>query len=95
MRSPRRSFLSPRLAVLALVGVFIPSMLSAQAARVRTGKVADLYKENCASCHGDQMQGASAPSMLDDIWLNGGDDDSSRGASAMDSPIAVCPRGVR
>jgi cytochrome c oxidase cbb3-type subunit 3 len=22
------------------------------------------------------MQGASAPSMLDDIWLNGGDDDS-------------------
>ena len=76
MRSPCRSFLSPRLAVLALVGVFIPSMLSAQAARVRTGKVADLYKENCASCHGDQMQGASAPSMLDDIWLNGGDDDS-------------------
>jgi glucose/arabinose dehydrogenase len=76
MRFPRRSFHSSCLAVLALVGVFLPSMLSAQAARVRTGKVVDLYKENCASCHGDQMQGASAPSMLDDIWLSGGDDDS-------------------
>ena len=66
----------PRRAALALAGFLLPAMLSAEAVRVRTGKIAEVYKQYCASCHGDQMQGASAPSMLDDIWLNGGDDDS-------------------
>ncbi|MBM3872636.1 MAG: hypothetical protein FJ382_02690 [Verrucomicrobia bacterium] len=74
---PLRSFLaSPRFAPLALVGVLLPGLLPAQGIRERTGKVAEIYAQHCASCHGDQMQGASAPSMLDDIWLNGGDDDS-------------------
>lgn len=74
---PLRSFLSsPRIAVLVLIGGLLPAGLPAQGVPVRTGKVAEVYAQYCASCHGDKMQGASAPSMLDDIWLNGGDDDS-------------------
>jgi len=33
-----------------------------------------LYAQFCASCHGANMQGASAPSMLDDTWRYGADD---------------------
>lgn len=36
--------------------------------------VGELYKQNCISCHGDNMAGGSAPSMLDDEWLTDGSD---------------------
>ena len=32
----------------------------------------DNYKKLCASCHGDYMQGGSAPSLRDDTWSHGG-----------------------
>ena len=38
--------------------------------------VAKLWTEVCANCHGASMQGAQAPSMLDDVWTSGGDDAS-------------------
>jgi len=62
------------LATLLIFAASLPVVVTAQA--VRTGRVAAVYTENCASCHGDKMQGAQAPSMLDDIWINGGDDES-------------------
>jgi glucose/arabinose dehydrogenase/mono/diheme cytochrome c family protein len=34
-----------------------------------------LYGELCASCHGAQLQGAQAPSLVDDIWTHGSSDD--------------------
>ncbi|MEO7599284.1 MAG: PQQ-dependent sugar dehydrogenase [Opitutus sp.] len=42
--------------------------------QVRTGTVAQSYAQLCASCHGDKLQGGSAPSMLDEVWAHGGDD---------------------
>jgi aldose sugar dehydrogenase len=60
------------LLVAAILG--LPAMASAQ--RVRTGQIARTYAENCAACHGNNLQGGSAPSMLDDVWTHGGDDDS-------------------
>ena len=61
----------PLFASLLLVTV------STQAAdQVRLGSVAELYTVSCASCHGDKLQGGSAPSMLDDEWVHGGDDES-------------------
>ena len=71
----RHTFRFPTaLATLVAALVSSSSVVSAQA--VRTGRIATVYAENCASCHGDKMQGAQAPSMLDDIWINGGDDES-------------------
>jgi glucose/arabinose dehydrogenase len=42
----------------------------------RPDAVAKQYQTLCATCHGDQLQGNSAPSMLDDTWVSGGDDAS-------------------
>ena len=40
------------------------------------GRVSQLYAQNCASCHGAKLEGGQAPSMLDDAWTHGGDDES-------------------
>ncbi len=61
------------------VSLLCATLLSAPAVfaqQVRTGTVAQRYTELCSNCHGDKMQGAQAPSMLDDVWVVGGDDAS-------------------
>ncbi|MBI4624168.1 MAG: PQQ-dependent sugar dehydrogenase [Verrucomicrobia bacterium] len=58
-----------------LLATLIP-LASATAQQVRTGTVAQTYAELCASCHGKNLEGAQAPSMLDDVWIHGGDDES-------------------
>lgn len=52
------------------------SCLALQAQIQRPGKIDATYAQLCASCHGANLQGGSAPSMLDDIWAGGGDDES-------------------
>lgn len=42
----------------------------------RSGNIAQTYAQFCASCHGAELQGGQAPSMLDDTWTHGGDDES-------------------
>lgn len=46
-----------------------------QAARP-TGKINEIYTQLCANCHGKNLEGGQAQSMLDDIWVNGGDEES-------------------
>ncbi len=41
--------------------------------QARLAKAANLFQENCATCHGDQLQGLSGPNLTDDYWLHGGD----------------------
>jgi len=36
--------------------------------------VAQVFAETCASCHGAKLQGGQAASLLDDVWMHGGDD---------------------
>lgn len=38
--------------------------------------VAKLFAESCAACHGAKLQGGQAASLVDDVWLHGGDDAS-------------------
>ena len=52
------------------------SALTVAAQEIRTGTVAERYTQLCAACHGANMEGGQAPSMLDDVWVAGGDDDS-------------------
>jgi glucose/arabinose dehydrogenase len=70
MTVPRPRF----AAALLCAALFPPSAVIAQPAR--TGTVAQRFAELCASCHGDKLQGALAPSMLDDVWVVGGDDET-------------------
>ncbi len=46
------------------------------------------YATLCASCHGDNMQGNQAPSMLDETWVHGGDD-ASLAASIKNGHLAT------
>ena len=43
--------------------------------------VAKVWTDVCASCHGANMQGAQAPSMLDDTWISGNGDDAALAAT--------------
>jgi aldose sugar dehydrogenase len=38
--------------------------------------VARLFAESCAACHGAKLRGGQAASLVDDVWLHGGDDAS-------------------
>ncbi len=62
-----------RRACLALPCIFASPLVAQQ---WRTGKVAEIFVLNCANCHGPNLQGGSAPSLLDDVWAHGSDDDS-------------------
>jgi glucose/arabinose dehydrogenase len=72
MKSARNA-LPPSFTGLVLA-LGLPALASAQ--QWRTGQVADAYAQNCASCHGANMEGGQAPSMLDDVWTYGSDDET-------------------
>ena len=73
----RPSELAPSVRTLAVaLAAFVLPALSVSAQAIRTGAVAERYTQLCASCHGPELQGGSAPSMLDDVWVAGGDDES-------------------
>jgi len=42
----------------------------------RGNPAATLYTERCAGCHGLDMGGGRAPSLFDDVWARGSDDES-------------------
>jgi glucose/arabinose dehydrogenase len=65
-----------RLPVLLALTAGLASNLAAQNAPLKKD-VARIYTEICANCHGPQLEGGSAPSMLDDQWSGGDGDDAS------------------
>lgn len=72
---PTRSHSHGRNIIGLLAATLLP-LASTTAQTVRTGTIAQTYAELCASCHGKNLEGAQAPSMLDDVWIHGGDDES-------------------
>ena len=44
--------------------------------RGRGNPTATLYTETCAGCHGVDRTGGRAPSLFDDEWIHGSDDDT-------------------
>ncbi len=62
--------------LLALLLAALATTTAATAQQVRTGTVAERYVLLCANCHGKNLEGGQAPTMLDDVWTNGGDDES-------------------
>jgi Glucose/sorbosone dehydrogenases len=57
---------------LALIGILAVSF-SAQAQR---RNVESFFNQNCANCHGRNLEGGQAPSLLGDNWKHGMDDAS-------------------
>ncbi len=69
--------------LLLVAAAFAASLVTAQAqapkkkeAPKKVDRVNDTYAQLCANCHGKNMEGGQAPSMLDDVWTAGGDDES-------------------
>jgi glucose/arabinose dehydrogenase len=65
----------PHRFLLAVATIATFSPVFAQNPRP-TGKINDTYTQLCANCHGANLQGGQAQSMLDDVWVAGGDDES-------------------
>lgn len=57
-------------------GIFLSSAVGLNAQRTYTGLLTARYLELCAACHGKNLEGVQAPSLLDDEWLHGSDDES-------------------
>lgn len=68
------SFLPYSLRLVAIALLLLP--LSGVAQGMRTGTdISRLYQQHCAACHGRNLDGALAPSILDDKWAHGGSDE--------------------
>ncbi len=42
--------------------------------RIGTGTIKDLYTQNCATCHGQNMEGGLGSSLIDGVWKYGASD---------------------
>ncbi len=56
--------------IATFASIFFTSSLNAQN-RIGTGEVANLYRIHCASCHGEQLEGALGGSLVGGNWLHG------------------------
>lgn len=71
----------PHRLLLCIVALAPSTVTLAQNIRA-TGKINELYAANCSNCHGKKLEGGQTPannkvpSLLDDEWLHGGDDES-------------------
>ena len=71
-----------------LFAIAIPSPL-AQAATARDP--AQISTELCVGCHGPNLAGGPAPSLIDSIWKTGSDDESILRAIREGNPQANMP----
>jgi glucose/arabinose dehydrogenase len=84
-----RIFFSRALCVIALAASFSLPIQSALSAEPRDP--ARLSAELCVGCHGPNLSGGPAPSLLDNIWKSGSDDDSILRSIANGFPQANMP----
>jgi glucose/arabinose dehydrogenase len=75
----------------ALFGFFASLVLFAGARAMAQVKVEDVYRENCASCHGVEMDGGSGGPLNEGIWKYGASDDEIAASIAAGIPDAGMP----
>lgn len=62
---------------LALSFLFLTSTILGFAQnRIGTGTVNELYQTNCATCHGEKLEGGLGRSLIDSEWSNGDSDEA-------------------
>ena len=55
------------------------------------GKVAEVYRDSCAGCHGRNFEGGKGPSLISPTLRHGSDDDSMASSIRTGSPEAGMP----
>ena len=68
--------MSKAAVVSALAGGVLAAGALGAAQPAEKRDVAQVFAETCASCHGAKLQGGQAASLVDDVWMHGGDDAS-------------------
>ena len=63
-----------RSALYLIISCLVPVLLPAQS-RIGTGEMMELYKQYCATCHGQNMEGGQGSSLIDGIWKYGSSDE--------------------
>jgi len=63
-----------KVQALALTAGLLSCATLTAAQANRRNEVAETYAQRCAACHGAELQGGQAKSLLDDEWKYGGDD---------------------
>src|SRR5687767_277669 len=58
------------------LALFLPASVVLGQADRPTGRINETYTQLCANCHGKNLEGGQAQSLLDDTWVAGGDDES-------------------
>ena len=78
--------------VVCGLGMFLPMAYFAQNNPPSQGReVTRLYADNCAGCHGADLSGGSASSLVDALWRYGGDDTSIASSIRDGHPEAGMP----
>ena len=85
MRLFSKSLFAAAIASLVATGAKLDAQIQ------RAGKLSETYALLCANCHGPKMEGAQAPSMLDDVWVHGGDDEALARSIRVGSPEKGMP----
>jgi glucose/arabinose dehydrogenase len=75
---------------MRLIRSALPILIS-PAVFAATPKVEELYKTNCAGCHGAQMQGGSGSSLIDGVWKHGASDEDIARVIRMGVPTMGMP----
>jgi glucose/arabinose dehydrogenase len=68
--TPAMNF-SLRRAALLCLSALAPYAAHGATPAVNADAAAKLYQAHCASCHGAKMEGATGPSLVDQVWLHG------------------------
>ncbi len=64
------------------LALLIVSLLCSQSAIAQNEKVEHVFKSTCASCHGQELTGGMASSLLDNQWITDGSDKALASAIA-------------
>jgi mono/diheme cytochrome c family protein len=67
------------------------SLARAQAPQSSRRDVTAVYASLCANCHGPKLEGALGPSLVDDTWKSGADDESIARSIREGQPPAGMP----
>jgi cytochrome c oxidase cbb3-type subunit 3 len=73
-----RDGMLPREEIRTVVD-YVQSLSGTEAPADRIAAGAEIFANNCASCHGDNGAGITdigAPNLIDDFWIYGGDDEA-------------------
>lgn len=75
----------------AVFGVLVGLQILGSSRAGAQARVEDVYRENCASCHGAEMQGGGGGSLADGIWKHGSTDANIAAAIAQGLTDAGMP----